>query len=135
MKIVNNIIETFHRQQVLAKNIANLKTTNVKTPHFYITPKVHTKDIPGRPVVSSMDCHTSKLSKFVDHYLQPHAKVLPSYVKDTIDFIKKLENVKDTSVDSILVTLDVKAFYTNILNHEGIEVVKKKHSIIRPKNQ
>ena len=68
MKIVNNIIETFHRQQVLAKNIANLKTTNVKTPHSYITPKVHMKDIPGRPVVSSMDCHTSKLSKFVDHY-------------------------------------------------------------------
>ena len=31
MKIVNDTIETFHRQQVLAKNIAdNLKTTNVK---------------------------------------------------------------------------------------------------------
>ena len=40
MKIVNNIVETFYRQQVLAKNIAdNVKTTNVKTPHFYITPK------------------------------------------------------------------------------------------------
>ena len=44
MKIVNDTIETFHFQQVLARNIAdNLKTTNVKTPHFYITPKVHKK--------------------------------------------------------------------------------------------
>ena len=95
MKIVNNTIETFHRQLVLAKNIAdNLKNTNVKTPHFYITPKVHKKDMPGRPVVSSIDCHTSKLSKFVDHYLKLHAKALPSYVKDTTDFINKLENLK-----------------------------------------
>ena len=56
-----------HRQQVLAKSIAdNLKKTNVRTRHFYVTPKVHKKDIPGRPVVSSIDCHTSKLSKSVD---------------------------------------------------------------------
>ena len=110
---------------VLAKNIAdNLKTTNVKTPHFYITPKVHKKDAPGWSVVSSIDCHTSKFSKFVDHYLQTHTKALPCHVTDTTDFINKLENVKDTSKDSILVTLDVKALYTNISNHEGIETVK-----------
>ena len=115
MKIVNDAVETFHCQQVLAKTIAdNLKTTNVNTPHFYITSKVHKKDIPGRPVVNSTDCHTSKRSKFVDHYLQPHARALPSYVKDTTGFINKLQNVKDTSKDSNLVTLD-----TNIPNHEG----------------
>ena len=83
-----------------------LKITNVKAPHFYITPKVHKKDIPGQPVVSSIDCHTNKLSKFVDHYLQPHAKALPSYVKETTDFINKLENEQDSSNDSILVTLN-----------------------------
>ena len=76
MKIVNHTIETFHRQHVLAENIAdNLKTTNVKTPHFYMTPKVHKKYIPERPVVSSIDCHTSKLSKFADHYLHPTQKL------------------------------------------------------------
>ena len=129
MKIINDTIETFHRfskKQVLAKNIAdNLKTTNAKTPDFYITPKVHKKDVPGWPVVSSIDCHTSKLSKFVDHYLQTHTKSLPCYIEDATDFINKLENVKDTSKDSILVTLDVKALYTNIPNHEGIEAVKE----------
>ena len=74
--------ETFHRQQVLAKSIANnLKSTNVKTPDFYITPKVHKKDIPGRSAVSSIDCHTSKLYKFVDHYLQPQTKFYHSTLK------------------------------------------------------
>ena len=75
MKIVNFIIETFHRQQVLAKNIAdNLKTTNIKAPHFYVTPRLNKKDIPGQPVVSSIDCHTSKLFKFFDHYLSTPRK-------------------------------------------------------------
>ena len=114
MKIVNDTIETFHCQQLLAKHIAgNKKTTNVKTPYFYITPKVHKKDISGRPVVSSVECHTSKLCKFVDHYLDPHAKALSSYVEDTTDFISKLEKIYQ------------KTLYTNIPNYEGIEAVKE----------
>ena len=36
-----------------------------------------------------------------------------------------MRNDKDTSKDSILVTLDVKALYTNIPNHKGIEAVKE----------
>ena len=51
--------------------------------------------------------------------------IATSNVKGTINFINKLENVKDTSKDSILVTLDVKALYTNIPNYEGIEAVKE----------
>ena len=126
MKIFNDTIERFHRHHVLAKNIAdNCKTANVKTPHFYITPNVHKNDIPGRPVVSSIDFHTSKLSKLTYSFLQPHVKALPSNVKDTVDFINKLENAKDTLKDALLVKLDVKTFYTNILNHDGIEAVKE----------
>ena len=51
MKITNDTIETFHRQWVLSKSSAdNLKTTNVKTPQFYITLKIHQKNILVRPV-------------------------------------------------------------------------------------
>ena len=52
------------------KNIADeLKTTNLKTRLFYIISKVRKKDILEWPVVSSIDFHTSKFSKFVNHYL------------------------------------------------------------------
>ena len=75
LKVVNDTLDTFHRQQILPKNIAeNLEITNIRTPHSYITPKVPKKDIPGRPVVSCIDCHTGKLSNFVDYYLKPNAK-------------------------------------------------------------
>ena len=39
---------------------------------------------------SSIDWYTSKISKFVDYYLQPHVKALPYHVQDTTDFINKL---------------------------------------------
>ena len=39
--------------------------------------------------------------------------------------MNKLECVKDKSKDSIIVTLDVRALYRNIPNHEGIEAVKE----------
>ena len=43
-------------------------------------------------IISSINCHTYKISKHVDHYLQPVMKEIPSYVKDTNDFINKINN-------------------------------------------
>ena len=72
----------------------NLKAAQVRTPHFYITTKVHKTVLPGKLIVNSICFHASKVSKFVDHYLQTHAKALPSYVQEVF-FINKLETVKD----------------------------------------
>ena len=33
-------------------------------------PKIQKPSILGRPVISSVECHTSKISKFADHYLK-----------------------------------------------------------------
>ena len=63
-------------------------------------------------MLSSIECHTSKISKFVDHYLQSHAISLSSYVKDTSDFINRINETKDINQDTILVTLDVKSLYS-----------------------
>ena len=71
-----------------------------------------------------MNCHTANISKYVDYHLQPIVKEIPSYVKDTQGFLKKLEKVKDISLERLLVTLDVKSLYTNIPNNEGIKAVK-----------
>ena len=122
---VNSAIESFRKQELLSSSTANKLTVDeVRTPQFHIFPKVHKTNIPGRPVVSSVECHTSKISKFVDQYLQPHAKSLSSNIKNTSDFINRINETKDINKDTILVTLDVKLLYTNIPNHEGIEAVK-----------
>ena len=53
-------------------------------------------------------------------------KEIPSYVKDTYDFINKINN-HNTPKESIFVALDVKFLYTSIPNREGIAAVKKAH--------
>ena len=88
-------------------------------------PKVHQKRNPGTPVVSSIDCHTTNISKYTDHHhLQPYVKELKSYVKDSTDFIRKINSIKKIPDNSILVTIDVRSLHTNIPNKEGIKAVE-----------
>jgi hypothetical protein len=49
---------------------------------------------------------------------------LPSYIKDTTDFIKKLQNFSNIDTNSYLVTLDVSSLYSNIPHDEGINACK-----------
>ena len=78
---------------ILSTLIARKLTTNdVRTPKFHILAKMHNPSIPGRPVASSVECHTSKILKFVDQYLKLH-ETLPSYVKDTSHCINKINGV------------------------------------------
>ena len=50
----------------------NLQTLEARTPNFYMQRKIHKQGNPGRPVISSVNCHTTKISQYVDHHLQPH---------------------------------------------------------------
>ena len=57
-------------------------------------------------------------------HLQPIMKEIPSYVKDTSDFINKISN-HNIPKESKYATLDVKSLHTSIPNPEEIAVVKK----------
>ena len=102
--------------------IANsLLEEKIKTPEFHLLPKMHKANNPGRSAISSVNCHTSRSSEFVDYYLQTEVKKLKSYVIDTTDFIKKIEATDHVSDDSYLVSLDVRSLYTNIPHKEGLK--------------
>ena len=104
-EIVNSVIEIFRKQKLLSNSTASKLTVDeVRTPHFYIFPKILKPNVPGIPVVFSVECHASKISKFVDYYLQQHAKSLPSYIKDTSDYINRINETKDINKDIIFVT-------------------------------
>ena len=123
---VNKIIKKFHKENLISKNIAErLKIESPKLPHFYLKPKLHKEGVPGRPVISSVNCHTSKISEYVDYNLQPIVREIPSYVKDTSDFLRKINAIEFVSDNSYLVSLDIKSLYTSIPNVEGIKTVRK----------
>ena len=93
-RIVNQRIARFKNEKLLPKKTADgLKVSNPKTPKFYISPKIHKPNNPGRPVINSIECHTSEISRFVDHHLQPLVKQIPSYINDTNHFINKVKKL------------------------------------------
>ena len=64
-------------------------------------------------------------SAFTDLFLNPHLPNIRSYIKDTTDFIKKLNDLPRLSENTILCTLDVSSLYTNIPNTDGRVAVGK----------
>jgi hypothetical protein len=55
----------------------------VKAGRFYLLPKFHKVNNPGRPIVSANGHPTEQISEFVDFHLRPHVEALPSHLKDT----------------------------------------------------
>ena len=87
-------------------------------------PKIHKVNNPGRPVVSSVNSHTEKLSAYVDEFLRPLAEKLQSYIRDTSDFITELRVLGQLPARCYLATLDVSSLYTNIDIDEGLTIVE-----------
>ena len=93
--------------------------SSARIPLFYSLPKIHKPGTPGRPIISGYDSLTTKLSIFIDYYLKPIVKRIPSYIQDTTHFLRTLRGFAGTILqNSTLVTFDVKSLYTNI-PHDG----------------
>ena len=93
----------------------------VRTPVFYLLPKIHKPGTPGRPIISGCNSPTESLSKYLNHYLKPITETSPSYLKDTTHFLKVIHGLEQMPKNTILATLDVKSLYTNIPHQEGMQ--------------
>jgi hypothetical protein len=124
---VNRIIHELFVQKLITKKTKNfLWAKNCRTARFYLLPKIHKKNIPGRPIVSATGCPTEKLSQLIDQILNPLVVKTSSYLRDTTDFINKISNITFHEDDNIiLATMDVTSLYTNIPGHLGLRCVAK----------
>ena len=83
----------------------------VHTLHGFIFYPRYTKIY--KPLQVSANSHPREhISQFVDSHLKPLVPKLPSYIKDTTYFLKKLDDLKELPPRSLLVTLDVSSLYT-----------------------
>ena len=77
------------------------------------------------PIVSGIGTLTEYVSAFVDRDVQTLQANIPSYIKDTTDFLNKLNHFDDLPDSTILVTLDATALYSSIPHNDVIGACKK----------
>ena len=64
--------------------------SNSPAARFYDLPKIHKDNMPMHPIVSTCDTATYNTAKYINKILQKYCGKTSSFVKDSTDFIKKL---------------------------------------------
>lgn len=93
-------------------------------PKLYGLPKIHKKEIPLRPIVSSIGSPLQSLSKYLAKCLQPAVEKADSFVKNSEHFVKIIESQKLDKND-ILVSFDIVSLFTNIPINEALNTVRE----------
>lgn len=108
--------------------------------HFYLLPRIHKirdnvrnallNDLcsirrlpPGRPSIAQCNTPTRKIWAYCDYFLIPIVQKQSTYIKDTTDFINKIESLQ-LPTDALLITYDVTSMYTNMEFEELLNAVK-----------
>ena len=88
-----------------------------KLGRLYLSPKIHQRlhNVPGRPVISNSGFFPENISAFLEYHLKPLSQKVRSFIKDTEDFLKKLNELQDLPNDLILCTIDVVRLYPTLL--------------------
>ena len=98
-----------------------------KTPNFYILPKIHKENCPGRPIVSTYDCPTVYISKFLDIILSPFVQELPSSINDIPQFLQIINDIEfpaNANHKPLLLTTDVSSLYISITHDCALKASK-----------
>ena len=89
--------------------------------------KTHKDGNPLRLITSCCGTPIENLSAFTEFYLQPLARNLPSFIKDTTDLLNRIEEINRNGPfpeGTLLVSWDVVSMFPNIDNNLGLTAVK-----------
>ena len=96
----------------------------IRTAELYLLNKVHSNPpTKARPIISANGCPVERLSEYVDFFLQPFVLEQHTYIKDTSDFIRKIEQITVPD-NALIITLDYESMYTNIIHDGAVNAVR-----------
>ena len=106
------------------KYIRKHTSQNAKDPfgYFYLLYKVHKKTLSTRPVCSDCASITNPIGKWVDTMLQPIAKTMPTYLKDSFAFKELIDDIV-VPPGGRLFTADAVSMFTNIRTNAALSII------------
>ena len=114
--------------------------SNWKSSNFYVLPKIHKskkiieeinksnntdsnmqppEDLKGTPIVDGPNSPTQAISGLLGNILTPIVSCLKTYIKDDLDFIRKL--LSHVDYPCVLASCDAVSLYTSISHDLGLE--------------
>lgn len=102
-----------------------LKVAHSVVPTLYLTPKIHKDQVkpPGRPIISGSGSLSEPVCRFLDFFLRPILESVLSYIRDSMDVLRHLEDLTLEAV-MFLVSCDVESLYTCIDHSHGLRSVE-----------
>ena len=127
-KIIKSILRKLRgRKDISDETLDYFLVNNLRLGRFYLLPKIHKRlyYVPGRPVISNSGYYTENISTFLEYYLEPISQKVKSYIKDTNDFLRKLDALPSLPEDTILCTIDAVGLYPNIPHEDGLVAMRE----------
>ena len=131
---ITAVLDKGLQDEIITQNEFNSMDPNDKDlARFYCNFKVHkTYEAktapPPRPIVSGSGSMTENVSLFVQHHIKRVSKTHASYLQDTPDFLRTIENINegpDLPENALLVSMDATALFDNIPHNEGLETLEE----------
>ena len=111
----------------LPASAKNLVLQTPTTSPFYLLPKIHKENNPGRPIVSACNCPTENIASYLDMVMSPLVCNLKTYVKDTnhaLQIFKTFQFDDNDTSPRFLYTMGIKSLYIVIPHNSGLEALK-----------
>ena len=122
--LIKSAVNNFIKKGDLPPNATNFINSHPRMSQFYMLPKIHKQNIPGRPIILAHSCPTAFTSQYLDDLLRPLVEALPTYVNDSSHALHIFDRFKFRHENALIFSLDVSSLYTLILHDAGLQAVE-----------
>ena len=120
-----NLLKTIKTQGGINEALyKKLYPTGAGVPKFYGLPKIHKRETPLRPTVSSIGSVSYATSKELARILKPLVGRSPYHVHNNQDLLEDLRSLK-LEKDECLMSFDAKALFTSVPIQPATHVIQK----------
>ncbi|XP_054706778.1 uncharacterized protein LOC129216588 [Uloborus diversus] len=99
-----------------------IKKSEALPPRLYGLPKFHKSGVPLRPIVSAIGSPTYEVSKYIAGLLKPFIGLSSSFIKDSSDFVQKI-NLISLQPSDLLLSFDIVSLFTKVPVVDALQLI------------
>ena len=121
----NRLVDALFKKNLIGGPMKyRLRCSGSKPGVMYGLPKLHKRQVPLRPILSTIGSYNYELSRYLVELLLPLSKDVPYSVCDSFSFAREITSFKNS--DFIMCSFDVVSLFTVIPIPETCEIILKK---------